>query len=709
MNNSNQRRRINAHKLFALGVVFFGILAGCSFPGRRNTSYDLGASPEPIASYVPYVYNPDRDAADDCIADYTVMLYVLGSNLETNHGMATENLESMGRISDSSDLHIIIETGGAEEWHNSVMKNGKTGRYVYKNGNFETIEQLGKVSMVEQETVTDFLDFVAQNYPAEHYVLLMWDHGGGIPVGFGYDENFPHETLTADEIGNAIARSAIHPDIVMFDACYMSTLEVARALSGVADYMIASEETLYAKYTFADDVTKLIHENPTIAPLDLATGTIDRYVEEVLEDDPDDTIPTNLAVVDLAKMGTLEESMDTFFLAAKENIENGELMDYLVARSKCGGFPSIDCVDAVSLLERYDTAEAQSLCDAIEEAVVYSRGNISFAHGLSMYAPGMDLMAHYLTGGRDSFFDLDSEEEVAFFDAMYSAALNYSRGDTSRYRSEEWYDADVAAVYNDYANMYPRVFAESNEPYTVGSDSYRISSYYYGDHTLRLTENDWKVIDTVETQAYYKLKFPDETLYVELGSDDVYDLEEDGYSLNLSFPKKWLCMDGQVVEFVKQDDYMEEDGNWSASGAVLAALNGDFSTLIHIDLYFDSDSDMPVILGYHRLDPKTLEYKDGDSYLYPLLPGDRFTFAYRVIDVNEKTGETTDTIYSFGEEHVVTEDGFKVYYGSIDSFKGMLKDSAQGILEEGFSIEGLSLLHITDYYGNNFMTEVNLE
>ena len=77
-------------------------------------------------------------------------------------------------------------------------------RFYYKDGKFNELENLGKLSMASPQTLADFVTFSAEEYPADDYILILWDHGGGVPIGYGVDELFPYENLYDYQIGQAL-------------------------------------------------------------------------------------------------------------------------------------------------------------------------------------------------------------------------------------------------------------------------------------------------------------------------------------------------------------------------------------------------------------------------------------------------------------------------------------------------------------------------
>jgi fibronectin type 3 domain-containing protein len=116
------------------------------------------------------------------------------------------------------------------------------------------IQDMGELDMGDPSTLVSFVDWAIQNYPAKHYALVLWDHGGGwrsensAEKGVCVDDT---PTLGSDILTMAELRSALNQisidtgrklDIVGFDACLMGMLEVDYQIKEYADYRVGSEE-----------------------------------------------------------------------------------------------------------------------------------------------------------------------------------------------------------------------------------------------------------------------------------------------------------------------------------------------------------------------------------------------------------------------------------------------------------------------------------
>lgn len=106
----------------------------------------------------------------------------------------------------------------------------------------EVVQDLGEVNSGSPETLARFLEFVKARFAGEHYMLVLWDHGGG-PGLFGVDEDTGGERdyLTPREIREALVASGFKPDIIYVDACSIGMVELAYDLSDTAQYLVASE------------------------------------------------------------------------------------------------------------------------------------------------------------------------------------------------------------------------------------------------------------------------------------------------------------------------------------------------------------------------------------------------------------------------------------------------------------------------------------
>ena len=88
-----------------------------SYESGPEWDYDLKA-----------IESADRGDKNDTWAIYW---YLCGSDLETNNGFATIDLQEMMEVALPENVNVVIQTGGANVWQNDLMDASKLQRWLY--------------------------------------------------------------------------------------------------------------------------------------------------------------------------------------------------------------------------------------------------------------------------------------------------------------------------------------------------------------------------------------------------------------------------------------------------------------------------------------------------------------------------------------------------------------------------------------------------
>lgn len=189
---------------------------------------------------------------------YTIMVYMCGSNLESDYaphgetpeytGLATANIKEMLSVDLPDDVNVIIETGGCTEWETDYgISYTRIGRWHCEDGSLVSDAQLGQADMGRELTFQNFMEWGLKSYPADHYGVVLWDHGGAMG-GCCYDDNYDDDSLYNSEVHNALGRAfksvgrTEKLDWIGYDCCLMSVQDIADFNSDYFDYMVASQE-----------------------------------------------------------------------------------------------------------------------------------------------------------------------------------------------------------------------------------------------------------------------------------------------------------------------------------------------------------------------------------------------------------------------------------------------------------------------------------
>ncbi len=321
----------------------------------------------------------------------TIMIYMCGADLESKYGLATADLNEICSATISDKVNIIVETGGAGKWQNSIISNRTTQRYKVVKGGVQKLQDLGsQKQMTDPNTLLDFISYCSQNFPANRNILIFWDHGGGSVSGYGYDENYTSRgTMTLDQVYSALQSSKVKFDIIGYDACLMACLENAFACEPFADYLLASEESEpgYGWY-YTNWITQL-SQNPSTPTETLAKTIIDDYISHCKTEARGSD--ATLSLIDLAKLKGYVPSYFNAFAASVSNLITGSNYSAVSqARGRAHEFAAsskIDQVDLIDFATRLNTVEGRALVTALNKCIAYNKANISGAYGISVYFP----------------------------------------------------------------------------------------------------------------------------------------------------------------------------------------------------------------------------------------------------------------------------------------------------------------------------------
>ena len=560
---------------------------------------------------------------------FTIMIYMCGTDLESRSGMATADLNEILHADISDQVKIIVETGGTKTWKNNVISNQTNQRYQCTSEGLKLLEDnLGRRTMSDPETLTDFVQYCETEFPANRYGLILWDHGGGSAQGYGYDEYNPTTTMTLDEIDDALGEAGCVFDFIGFDACLMATYETALMLDRYADYMIASEETEPGIGWYYTDWVSALSADTSMSTPELGQHIVDGFVEKCYQNSQYDK--ATLSVIDLAEFsGTVPDKFSAFAVSTAGLINSDDYQTVSDARSGTREFGSpsqLDQIDLIHLAQNMGTTEANALIDVLDGSIKYNRtsNTISNANGVSIYFPfdklstlgsmlttydeiGMDdaysdcirAFANLEAGGQITSSGSDSPIGSLLGSLTGSSGSTsgsgigmeligsllgsfLSSGDFSSILGQQsadstnWLDSDAlneAAPYieENYLNSEDLTLTEKDDGYV-----------------LSLTDDQWDIIQTLTLNVFAD----DGEGYIDLGLDNVYEFDNDG-DLIMDFDGTWLALNGQVVSYYFISEDQTNDG-YTITGRVPAMLN---DQLVDLILVFTDDNPYGSVLG----------------------------------------------------------------------------------------------------------------
>ncbi|MFX1537852.1 MAG: clostripain-related cysteine peptidase [Promethearchaeota archaeon] len=249
-------------------------------------------------------------------AQWTFMVYLDADNNLDYFGY--KNVEAMSTVGSSQDVNIIALWDKYDDVAN-LYKITKNEPEIIKGFPLTGTE----TNMGDPETLEKFVKYSMKHFRANHYILILWDHGDDFR-GCCWDDH-PEDHLTHQEIFQAL--SGVQLDILAFDACVEGMIEVVYeyvydSKGPQIDYVVATEGFVPGwGYPYKAILTDLTN-NPEMGAYSFSTVMVNDYIDYYEALRPASRL-VELASIDMTYIDTivhqLGELTDTLETMLKED------------------------------------------------------------------------------------------------------------------------------------------------------------------------------------------------------------------------------------------------------------------------------------------------------------------------------------------------------------------------------------------------------
>lgn len=420
------------------------------------------AEPEAADSPAPEDSAPDTgdslpDDSETYVYDsfvqptWTILVYMDGDNdLEWYVPHDINELERGGGSGDG--VEVLVQADRVEGYEDGDGDWTGTRRYRVVSDREEAIasemlEDLGELDMGDPQTLADFLEWGANQAPADHYALILWDHGTAWEVAAPPPPGVASDDTSGSiiSIANGDLRGALEPhaaehgplDLIGFDACSMASWEVAWDLREVASALVASSTSVGGDgfdYTRSLDWLR-DHRDLGGADFggDLAEGARDlgEYTQSVIDLGQSEALLD--AVSALADAALADEAAMEALLAARDEAEGADPVwrEYYL---------DLGDLARVAAASSALAGPAGEIVDVVAGAVPYNFTNEPFT-----WSTGMTIMADTREPDWLRIYELGSWAEASSWDELLwtihdaeeaasvrQAAMRYSMPTSSR-------------------------------------------------------------------------------------------------------------------------------------------------------------------------------------------------------------------------------------------------------------------------------------
>ncbi len=304
--------------IIILGIVLFFLFRSCQGgflpemtapeqdPGQSVPAYTEPTQPlqptQPRATSTPW---PTAiNAGENSGQKWLVMMYQDADDQALERDIMMD-LNEMEMIGSTDQVMIVTQVDRFRGGYSGDGNWDSTRRYLVtydddlNNVGSELLMDLGEKNMGDANTLSDFLTWAIQSFPADKHILIMSDHGMGWPGGWSdpapaqrdRSTNAPLVSAMKDDIiylneleealATAIQTTGIDKfDLIGLDACLMSQMEVYTALAPYARYAVASEETEPGLGWAYTAFLSLMVYDPDVTTEEVAKNIVESYITQ---------------------------------------------------------------------------------------------------------------------------------------------------------------------------------------------------------------------------------------------------------------------------------------------------------------------------------------------------------------------------------------------------------------------------------------------
>ncbi len=254
-------------------------------------------------------------------------------------------------------------------------------------GDYETVHSFeGEMASCDAASMRGVFEWIFENCPTEQLDIVFESHGSGwlyddgrLPQLYSFGEDRVTGTASnnarvyVEELAAVLRGLPVKPRTVMFDACFMQCAEVAYAMRGCAEWLIASPAEIPGAGAPYDKIVPLF-----LSVSATCRDIVDAYVA-AYEGDVNDGVVLSVVRLDaMQQLADASAGLVSRFLSLAGDACDG-VAAYLPGGYIKGGYKFPDFYDFNAVMRAFvPQFEYAAWREAFEKAVVYAAANRSF-------------------------------------------------------------------------------------------------------------------------------------------------------------------------------------------------------------------------------------------------------------------------------------------------------------------------------------------
>ena len=341
----------------------------------------------------------------------------------------------------------------------------------------DAVVDVGEVNTGDPNRLNEFIAWGVNNYPADRYALVLWNHGQGWDdTDIFADERYksfsrhasrrlPHalfqtavrqalnkaksihelrailiddnakDFLDNKEMKQVVANTekllGRNLDILGMDACLMSMIEVGYQIHESVDFTVGSEQVEPGEGWPYNLILAELARNPSMKPQALSMVIVDQYLASYTSDDE-----VTQAACMLSQAEALGQAIDALAKALTNSLgDMATRVNIMQARNQVQSYDVVDNIDLVDFCSLLANSAAGSQiadrCQGVIQAVksyVMKQGfkgsSLKNSHGVAIYFPVSNPSPPYVSPLYAENLDFANETKWGDFLQAYNQAIH---------------------------------------------------------------------------------------------------------------------------------------------------------------------------------------------------------------------------------------------------------------------------------------------
>ncbi|MEK7247707.1 MAG: clostripain-related cysteine peptidase [Chloroflexota bacterium] len=259
---------------------------------------------------------------------WTLMVYLAADNTLTVDGL--KDIDELEVLGANPEVQVVVQAEFSPVQFafygvtpaSQHLPNFNTIRYsIPATGGVKTgfgpdgiVQDIGNVDMTNPATLRAFVQWAAQNYPAERTALVLWNHGGGYTGLIEDVTSAGSRFMSVSELQSGLTGMTL--DVVDFDMCLMAGYETLQKIQGIAKTAVFSEELAPGPGNPYDKILGQWYAQPTMTAQQVATTFVEQFHASYLGT----RSSTTLSAFDMSGFSAFESALNALATSLRVNI-----------------------------------------------------------------------------------------------------------------------------------------------------------------------------------------------------------------------------------------------------------------------------------------------------------------------------------------------------------------------------------------------------